>query len=367
MIGLPFCVARNSVRSLVDQTLDGLRTAISCGYYKPGDVLPPMRVFTEQLGVSRIVMNEVIGRLKEEGLINARPRVGCVVLGQTERLWLGRVLLVRPIGDDNYYDNVCSGVVRDVLIDAGFMFQSCTVPQLETKEYDLSVLRLLLRQKMDLVVLASLKPKIVEVVARSGVRYVTISQFGMGRHRPPCASAVIDWNSAMTDFISDLRENGVRTVEQVSWVDTMSDAVSALKRAGISARSWRVAADRSCPRIQAVKNAGYRAFARRLDARDPELPELFFFTDDQLAEGAFLALAERGVRVPEDVGVVTWANYGCGPVFGKELSRMEMNPFSDGKKSAAWILEILKGGGKSVRLVLGPKYISGQTTSGGEM
>lgn len=359
--GLPFCVIRNSAQTLVEQTFDGLKGAILCGHYKPGDILPPMRVFTEQLGVSRIVMNEVITRLKGEGLVNARPRVGCVVLDRNEKIWKGRVLLVNPIGDDNYYNGIFAGVIRDSLIANGYLFLSCTVPQLETKRYDFSTLEHLMQRSIDLVVLSSLKPEIVKFVSRFGVRYVSISQFPVGKAKPPCATAVIDWNAAVGDFVADLKENGVGTVEQVSWVDTMANAVPALETAGLSVRRWDIRPDRRMPRILAVKEAGYRAFAERLASPDPKLPELFFFADDNLAEGAFLAMAERGIRIPEDVGVVTWANYGSAPVFGRELTRMEMNPFADGRKSAAWMLGILESKKRTAPLVLGPKYICGKT------
>jgi len=363
---LPFQIIRNSTKTLVDQITDGLREAITCGVYKPGDSLPPMRVFTEQFGVSRIVMNEVVARLKGEGLINARPRLGCVVLSPDERLWKGRVLMVNPIGDDNYFNNVYSGIIRDALIGSEYMYLSCVVPQLDTKEYDMSVLRHILRSSVNLVVLSSLKPKIVECVAKAGVRYVTISQFASQSDvRPPCASAVIDWNVAMKDFVADVKSAGIRTVEQVSWIRSLSDALSPLAEIGVSTREWRISVNRSLPRIYAVKDAAYRAFKQRLSKSDPELPELFYFADDRLAEGAFLAMAECGLRVPEDVGVVTWANYGLGPVFGKELSRMEMNPFEEGRRSASWILEVLEGRRDLSRLVIGPVYIPGATLSAG--
>lgn len=358
---LPFCVLRNSAQTLVEQTFDGLKGAILCGHYKPGDVLPPMRVFTEQLGVSRIVMNEVIARLKAEGLVNSRPRVGCVVLDRNEKIWKGRILLVNPIGDDNYYNGIFAGVIRDSLIANGYLFLFCTVPQFETKSYDFSTLEHLIQRSVDLVVLSSLKPEIVRFVSRFGVPYVSISQFPVGKAKLPCATAVIDWNAAIGDFVADLKENGIGTVEQVSWVDTMADAAPALETAGFSVRRWVIRPDKKMPRIMAVKEAGYKAFAKRLSSPDPKLPELFFFTDDNLAEGAFLAMAERGIRIPEDIGVVTWANYGSAPVFGKPLTRMEMNPYADGEKAGKWILGVLNGTRKSDSLVLGPKYVFGQT------
>ena len=358
---LPFCVVRNSAKTLVEQTFDGLKSAILCGYYKPGDVLPPMRVFVEKLGVSRIVTNEVIARLKAEGLVNARPRVGCVVLGGDEKLWKGRVLVVNPVGDDNYYNNVLSGIIRDTLIANGYLYFNCVVPQLETRDYDLSTLEHLLQRSIDLVVLASLNPEIVDFVAKFGVPYVTVSQFDDRPFPARKTGGRIDWNAAVADFVRDIREAGIRRVEQMSWVRNMADAVPALEKAKISARRWDVAVPRGVPRIQAVKEAGYREMARRLAQKDPMLPELLFFADDRLAEGALLALSERGVRVPEDLSVVSWSNVGSGPVFVKPLTRMEMDPYADGRKVSKWILEVLGGRRNPPPLTIGPRYRIGET------
>ena len=72
----PFAVVKNDERSLVAQVLDGLRSAIVSGYYKPGSLLPPMRTLSKMCGVSMIVVNEVVARRAEEGLINPRRGVG---------------------------------------------------------------------------------------------------------------------------------------------------------------------------------------------------------------------------------------------------------------------------------------------------
>ena len=72
----PFAVTRSIRLTLVEQVLDGLRSAITGGYYKPGDALPGTRDLAKALGVSTIVTEAVIKKLGEEGLIVSRPRIG---------------------------------------------------------------------------------------------------------------------------------------------------------------------------------------------------------------------------------------------------------------------------------------------------
>ena len=58
---------------------------------------------------------------------------------------------------------------------------------------------------------------------------------------------------------------------------------------------------------------------KRLSSRRPALPDLFFFLDDYVAKGALMALAASGVRIPEGVKVIVFANKGNGPVYVKDL------------------------------------------------
>ena len=70
----PFAVTRSIRLTLVEQVLDSLRSAITGGYYKPGDALPGTRDLAKSLGVSTIVTEAVIKKLGEEGLIVSSTR-----------------------------------------------------------------------------------------------------------------------------------------------------------------------------------------------------------------------------------------------------------------------------------------------------
>ena len=92
-----------------------------------------------------------------------------------------------------------------------------------------------------------------------------------------------------------------------------------------------------------------------------KLPDLFLFADDYLAQGALIALAVTGVRIPEDVAVVTHANKGLGPVWVKPLSRMEMDPLDHARKIADAISVYLKTGIFPSGIELGSVWKKGDT------
>jgi GntR family transcriptional regulator, transcriptional repressor for pyruvate dehydrogenase complex len=66
--------------SLPDSVSDLLAGRILDGALRAGDRLPGERELAEQLGVSRIVVREALGRLQARGLIEVRPGVGAFVV-----------------------------------------------------------------------------------------------------------------------------------------------------------------------------------------------------------------------------------------------------------------------------------------------
>ena len=98
----------------------------------------------------------------------------------------------------------------------------------------------------------------------------------------------------------------------------------------------------------------------KIAAKRP-LPDLFIFTDDYLAQGALIALAVAGVRIPEDVAVVTHANKGLGPVWDKPLSRLEMDAASHADAVSRALADYLKTGVHPPELDLGSVYKPGAT------
>ena len=70
--------ARNGTprRSLVDAAAETLRRRIAEGDFGPSDRLPPERVLTDELGVSRSVLREALASLEALGLVEARGTAG---------------------------------------------------------------------------------------------------------------------------------------------------------------------------------------------------------------------------------------------------------------------------------------------------
>lgn len=65
-------------KTLRELAYENMRTAIATMYFKPGDRLIE-RALTEELGVSRSIVREVLRKLEAEGLVEVLPRIGPIV------------------------------------------------------------------------------------------------------------------------------------------------------------------------------------------------------------------------------------------------------------------------------------------------
>ena len=358
---IPFAVNRDDARTLLAQVADGLRDAIVSGRYAPGDVVPSSRALASGLGVSHIVTEAALKRLGEEGFIVARPRVGCIVRGLGLKQWLGHVAFICPEGDTAYFQTVLGESLRTRLNKAGYLFTRATVEHSAADgSYDFSLLDAALARSVDLAIVLYDRTAIIRHLAKRGIPYAAIIHL-----TPPPAGAVgfvhFDFNAAVSDFVAACRASGVRKVVQFILPEAMSNAAPALRAAGIAAQVVSLKPDYALGKFRAIEEAGRAGFARFVERGRFDRDTVFFFTSDYIARGAFLAMERLGLRAPENVRIVSFANTGLGPTYFRELSRMEMDPEGAGAVVADASLAFLRKGAWPEHAVIGPRWFQGET------
>ena len=358
----PFALDRSRRGDLAVQLAGALRNAIDTGYYRPGDVLPPVRDLARLLDLSKGIAEQAIAHLREEGLISPRPRIGSVVCEKNRPLWKGQILIVVPPGVGNPCDNTVYSILRDALTANGYLPLTVTVFRTSPGRYgDFALLETQLRQHIDLVVSLTGESEVIRWLARRKVPFVQLTP---SLHNPPnCLGRVLRRDDlALEDFIAHCRRAHVRSVIQVTAMRAGPDAVPSLKALGIAASNWRIPPpDGGWDAVGLVQRTTDE-FAARL-ARNGRrwLPDLLFFRDDHLTTGALPALLAAGICIPEDVRVVTWANRGLGPAFVKPFTRMEFDVVAVGETMARCVLEYLHTGTFPAGVVVGTVYKRGET------
>ena len=352
----PFVLDRSRRGTLEDQLAAALVKAVETGYYGPGDMLPPTRDLARMLGVSRVVAIRAMRRLAEQRLIVQRPHYGSVVCVKERPLWKGQVLLVATPGIGNADDDPIRIILRDSLIAEGYLPVVATVPRSARGAPDFAFIDTMMRQQIDLVVLLDNKKDVAQWLSRRCVPFVWLGH-NASRLKNCVGRIRIRNDLALGDFAAHCREAGVKDVLQVRVWRKGLDVAPALKRIGICVKTLNVPGPEDGWKGFGLANWAAEEFTRRASS----LPELVFFQDDHLATGALLAFGNAGVKIPRDVRIVTWANRNYGPVSLVPLTRMEIDCEAAGNTVAAAVLECLRAGEAPAGVVIGPRYVRGDS------
>jgi len=360
---IPFSIDRSDWRSLVEQLKDGLRQAIVSGYYSPGDTLPSYRELAPLLDVSEIVTKAAIKQLADEGLVTARPRIGTVVRDLGEKRWKGRVLLITKSDGCGYYNNVFASVLRARLAGGGWLCSQVSVKwPYRAGVADLSELKVMTAHPVSLAIVLFDNPAAEKLLSRVGIPFVAMGGRESCRRRGCAGYIYYDRAVAGRLFAARCCEVGVRRVVQIGTID-FDYVRNALREAGIACESLIIDEPRRPLTPDFFSEAGRDAMAKFLKS-GRALPDAFYFTDDYICAGALAALADAGVRAPQDVRIATWANHGNVPVYARPLSRIELNPWKDAEDTHAFCRSILSGKTPGKPPVLAPEWIEGATMGG---
>jgi DNA-binding LacI/PurR family transcriptional regulator len=356
-----FSIDRSQRGNLARQIADGLRTAIETGYYRPGDILPPVRDLADILGVSMGIAVQAVNRIREEGLISPRPAVGSVVCAPDNPHWKGQVLIVVPPDGGNTADNTISAILRNNLISNGYLALTAPVLRRNDGKFDFSLLELMLHQQTDLVVQLHDKLEISSWLSAHNIPFICCTT-DSGDIPKSCIGAVrFRKDAAISSFVSHCLEKNIDRVTVVSaWKQRAT--IEALKAAGIEVDDWHIEIPHGATGAQISKVA-----LDFISGRVPEIRErhirYMFFTDDYLTSGALVALLGAGIRIPEELNIVTLVNKvnGSGLTFNVPFTRLEADPIDWGRIVSESVLGYLKDGAFASDVTIGPKYVRGET------
>ena len=356
-----FSLDRTRCGNLAEQITAGLRTAIETGYYRAGDILPPVRDLAGILDVSKGVAEQAVSKIREEGLISPRPAVGSVVCAKNRPRWKGVALIVY-LGDAIRYEAMVAGEVRNMLSDAGYLALTSMIRNVSGDAPDFSLVEAQLCQHVDVVVQVAGSPKLSAWLAARGVPYVSYS-----RSEPPDGGNNVGfvrrrWNLVPDAFIARCRARNVKSVLIIEAWANDDNAVNILKRAAVTARRWRLPRPKQGMDVRSLCEIAMNAFKKRFASEGHAwLPDVLLFADDYLTTGALQALLAEGVRIPEEVSVVTWSNRWEGPIYSKPFTRLEMDAVAHGRMIADGVREYLANGMFPQNLETKPEYIQGET------
>ena len=131
-----------------------------------------------------------------------------------------------------------------------------------------------------------------------------------GRQRSFRTSMVgIDENAAMESIVAHLAEQGVRSAAYLAGKEVSFESAEMFAMFHTQMRTHRLVTDTSWNRFgDSTVERGYQCVWRMFADSDARPPEAVICADDMIALGAMIALQTLGIRVPDDVRVVGYAD-----------------------------------------------------------
>ena len=336
---LPLALNRNLRTPLATQLAENLRNAILSGYYKPGDILPSYKQLARDLGVSLRIPREAMADLVARGMVNPRPRIGCEVLPGKAKTWKGRIHVVAP-GDTfiTYFAAILFEQFRKTMIEEGWLVDLLTFSRNERGETDFSMLDDALTRTCDFALLIFPTVATIRHLEKRKIRYICFGSHVSKRETDP----VISSEDAMGRLIRQIWKRQVSKVTLIEYWPFL-EVHRHLKAANIDFKSMQVPWMTGVGYLERITRKGYELTRRLLTSSKWRPSQLIFFTDDFVARGGLSAIQEAGLRVPEDIHVVTFSNKGHAPFFPNRLTRVEANPFDLADKIAVEVMRRISG------------------------
>ena len=331
--------------TLSDEIAAALRNELTDGQWVAGAALPSVDDLREWFGAGEYAVRRALKQLRDEGFITLRQRVGAVATEKVSQAWKGTVAFVHVGAVGSYYSHMLAQQLTWRFEEAGWCMSSIFLAVEKDGSIDLAPLRRHISNGLSFVVGAFARYEISDMISAAGVPHVILG--GYTRDFPK-AHAVLqaDNRTCYDKLICALKARRAKTILEFDFDRLMDRSFkNQLFAAGLAVRRVMHRFEGDGVSLGTIREAGYRTvadfFADERNRR--KLPDVILFDDDYFAAGGISALLEAGLRIPEDVGVVSFVNKGNELSIGKRITGIGCDPAADGDIIAAYVLKLLAG------------------------
>ena len=349
-----------------ERIADVLKDELSTGKWKVGAKLPSVDDLCARFGTGGFAVRRAVRKLRDEGLVVLKRHVGACVTAKASCAWKGRVAFVAVGTPGSYFIHKLSVGLAERFRQDGWDLTSIFLETPKDSASNVDLVARLAANDISFAIFYCSEWQFVEVFDHANVPYVVLNGFARDY---PNARAVIreETRTCYGELIRSLRARHLNTVLEVDF-ERITDLSFKLQffKAGINVQRLFCKWDYSNPlRLIDVKRCGHAAvadyFAGERHRKHP--PDVILFDDDYLAEGGIVALLEAGLRIPEDIKVVSFSNRGNEPILGVSLARIENDPYTYGDAVAGYVLKLLSGRRASPPRIA-YRFISGASLQG---
>jgi LacI family transcriptional regulator len=169
-----------------------------------------------------------------------------------------------------------------------------------------------------------------------------------------------DLELATRKLLQNLTQMGYRRIAFAGWVDVHNGLIRALPERRCKAYTqWMSEVgtfdERICLTERNTEESGYRL--TRAILSEPNRPDALITGNDNMAVGAYRAIHELGLRIPEDIAVASFNDISVAQFMSPPLSTVRLPSEEIGETAVELLLERMEGRELAKRITLASRPI----------
>jgi LacI family transcriptional regulator len=306
--------------------------------------------------VSRVLTgSRTVSTDKVEAVRRAAAELSYEPFGPAQALRQSRVRIWAVIIADienPFFTSVVRGI-EDVAHASGHRLVLCNSDGDVDKEA--GYLDIALRERMSGVVIAaaSSSGSHIERLLEDGIAVVAIDRRLDGAK---IDSVVVDNEAGAFDATAHLIEAGYRRIACVAGPTNVSTSTERLAGYRRALKEFGVGYDRELVRRADYREAGaYKATDSLLDSSAP--PDAMFVGNNLMTVGAIRAIHDRGLRIPDEIGIVGFDDSPVAELMRPTISVVTQPVHDIGRTAAELLVDALQGNRSARDVVLSPHLV----------
>ncbi len=265
--------------------------------------------------------------------LNYQPNIVALNLRQQKTFTIGIVI---PELVHFFFSTVISGI-EDVAYQAGY---SVILSQSnESYEREKTHIKALFNSRVDgMLISISRETKNFEHIESVIAKGIPVVFYDRTYNAPMSSNVIVDDYVGAKEAVNHLIDQGYRKIAFLEGspgliisADRKRGYMDALKEHGLELKD---AFTQEC--VTGSMEEGKRATKKLLSMHEP--PDAIFAASDPLATGAMQSIKEKGLRIPQDVGVVGFSNWSYGSLIEPTLTTVDQPGFEMGQEAARLLI-----------------------------
>lgn len=282
---------------------------------------------------------KVVHALAEK--LNYQPNIVALNLRQKKTNTIGVII---PELVHFFFSTVISGI-EDVAYQAGY---SVILAQSnESYEREKTDIKALFNSRVDgMLISVSRETKNFDHIESIISKGVPVVFYDRMYGNPNTSKVIVDDYIGAKEAVEHLIDQGYKRIAHLEGApglfiseDRKRGYIDALKEHKMEVKDALI---QECP--SGSQEDGNRATKKLLAMSQP--PDAIFTNNDPMAIGAMMAIKEKGLKIPQDIGLVGFSNWSYGSLIEPSLTTVDQPGFEMGQEAARLLIRQIEAGDK---------------------